>query len=82
MSDSSPKESKEKSPAQTINELLQTNLPLIQHEITKLRQDAKLLVSKTIDLSPAQVNIVKLSEQKIVIELNVSAPHLVHFETN
>jgi hypothetical protein len=63
----------EKSRPQSFNELLQINLPLIQQEISKLRNDAKHSISKTIDISPAQVNIVKVSEEKIVIELNVSA---------
>ena len=53
------------------NELKRTN-HFINEQIKKIEQDTRELINRTIDGQPAKVSVVKVSDNKIIIEVDVS----------
>lgn len=53
------------------NELKRTN-QIINEQIKKIEEDTRDLINRTIDGQPAQVSVVKVSNNKIIIEVDVS----------
>lgn len=58
------------------NELKRTN-HIINEQIAKIQKDTQELINRTIDGPSASVNVVKVSENKIIIEVDVSSK-LIH----
>lgn len=55
------------------NELKRTTNHLINEQLAKIQQDTQELINRTIDIGqPAQVSVVKVSDNKIIIEVDVS----------
>ena len=55
------------------NQLKRTTNYLINEQLAKIQQDTQELINRTIDIGqPAQVSVVKVSENKIIIEVDVS----------
>lgn len=53
------------------NELKTTN-QIINEQIKKIEQDTRELINRTIDGQPAQVSVVKVSDNKIIIEVDLN----------
>lgn len=53
------------------NELKRTN-HIINDQIAKIQRDTEELINRTINGHPASVSVVKVSENKIIIEVDVS----------
>lgn len=54
------------------NELKRTTNHLINEQLAKIQQDTQELINRIDIGQPAQVSVVKVSENKIIIEVDVS----------